>query len=405
MNKSINLESAWQFLFEKMFCQKTKLLYDYRTDTEADGATRHLPTIEEIQNNIPNRCGWFSGMEDSNINGGTLLDAALYRYERTKDAKFRQYALDLYEGLMLNATLSKQPGFLIRARHPEDGITHYINSSRDQYTHWIHAMLHFYQSELASAEQRAAIRKTLIRFAEKAERDVTAQNQYCLTDEQGGIALVCTMYGDVVRSHESLRLAMFYMAAYAVSKDEHWKTIYHSSRDWGLTLGEKIHEDHLRRCFALVQMQLSLRVLYEWEEDLSYRTRYARLMEAAAEQSEQYSFVAKEQLCAKALPETVISWRNCPEEFIWKDTDPYGFGSTMPDVYKASCGEDAWLHRNVADALIVQGLCESFPNKREQINIFEEMLATFPLHSCMNTWCVSYCLAAELLQKKGGLSL
>ena len=199
-------------------------------------------------------------MEDGDINGGIMLEAVMKRYAVTKEESMKKYANDLYEGMMLNATLSKEKGFLIRSRLPEDGVTHYINSSRDQYTHWIESMVHFYFSELSNDEQRKSIKAVLVEFAKKAERDVTKENAYCLLDELGAPALVCQMYGEIYKDdimwHESCRLPMFYMAAYVVTQDAHWLEKYHSVREWGLATAEdiKIEPKIYEGVFALMQM-------------------------------------------------------------------------------------------------------------------------------------------------------
>ena len=48
MNKSLDkqIDQAWDFVWNKLYCKDTKLVYDYLTE---GGATACLPTLEEIE--------------------------------------------------------------------------------------------------------------------------------------------------------------------------------------------------------------------------------------------------------------------------------------------------------------------------------------------------------------------
>ncbi len=395
-----NVQAAWDFVFDKLWCEKTKLIYDYMTGEGADGAFRHLPTKEEIEKNYPNPCGWYTGMEDGDISGGMMLDAVLYRYEMTKEKSMKKYADDLYEGLMGNATVGPK-GFLARARLPEDGKTYYVNSSRDQYTHWIFAMTHFFNSELADEEQRENIKKVLVDFAEKAERDLTPENDYSLLNAVGKPSLVCWMRGEMINRHESLRTAMIYLAAYAVTNNSHWLEKYREERAWGLDFAEKIQfEGHLfERAFALMQMQLSVRLLYDYETDGEYKARYKALMEKVADGSEHFVLESRENLKGVKMQKTVISWRDCPEEFIGSEWNPYGYEVKLPNVYRASCGNLMWDLRNASDSIILQCLCDGREIKKEQIEALTEILKTLSFADSFNHTAVAYCLAFWTLKK------
>lgn len=403
MNAEKNVQAAWNFIFDKLWCDKTKLIYDYRTSEGKDGAFRHLPTKEQIQASYPNPCGWYTGMEDGDISGGLMLDAAISRYEVTKEKEMKRYADDLYEGLMLNATLGKTKGFLIRTRHPEDGVTHYVNSSRDQYTHWIYAMVHFLNSELSSESQKEQIKKVLVEFAEKAEHDLTPDNTYhSLLNDEGKPSLVCYMKGEMINRHESLRTAMIYMAAYAVTKDNHWLEKYREERAWGLEFAELIDLRKgyvFKRSFALMQMQLSVRLIYDYEEDEAYKARYKALLDKVAEGCEHFILTSVEWLNGFEMPQTVIAWQDCPKEFIGTENNPYGYEVLNPNIYTASHGEAMWHLRNAADAIITQGLCPWRKMKKEQIDAFMHILQTVDFGDAFNHTPVSYCSAWWLLKE------
>ena len=82
--------SAWEVVFRRFFCPDTELFYDFVID---DGnAWHHLPSVEDIKASIPNPCGWGTGMEDSALNGGTLMDALVSAYALTGDGRIKEYA-------------------------------------------------------------------------------------------------------------------------------------------------------------------------------------------------------------------------------------------------------------------------------------------------------------------------
>ena len=329
-----------------------------------------------------------------------MLDAVLYRYQATKDLAMKKYADDLYEGLMQNTRVSEQKGFLARGRLPEDGVTHYINSSRDQYTHWIFAMLHFYHSELSSVEQRTNIKTALIEMAKKAERDVTEETDYFLLNEEGTPALVCEMANENVVWHESLRMAMFFMATYVVTGDSHWLETYKKWREWGLNYAEEIQltKERYTGAFALMQMQLSVKLLYDYEQESSYKERYAALMKKVGEFSKFYVLEAWEYLKDFSMPTTVPSWRNCFEKYVRK-SEIYGYKVIMNNVYEACKEGSHRALRNGSEGLAVQLLCAEKVIDEEQIDIFNKILENVSFKSPYNYAPIPYCLVWWMLKK------
>lgn len=409
MNLEENIQEAWDFVFNRLFHQKTKLIYEYITDGGADGAFKHLPTKEEIERHYPNPCGWYTGMEDGDINGGIMMEAVLKRYAVTKDGNMKKYADDLYEGMILNATLSKEKGFLIRSRLPEDGTSHYINSSRDQYTHWIESMTHFYFSELSDESQREAIKNALAEFAKKAERDVKKENSYCLLDELGAPALVCRMYGEVYKDdimwHETCRLPMFYMAAYVTSNDTYWLEKYRSVRDWGLTTAEdiKIEPRYYEGVFALMQMQISVRFLYDYETEKEYKERYAALMQKVASSIDWYLDETKGFFKAYVMPTTVTPWREISEEFVFeKPWSLVGRKVLMPHIWQASSIDGVRKKlRNSSESIITQALCPNGEISQSQLEAFLDVVSNVSFQSPFGYIATGYCLAWWTLKELG----
>lgn len=393
---------AWDFVFERLLHPATNQIYDYRTSEEPDGAWRHLATPAEIAASTPNPCGWFSGMENTDINGGVMLDGALDRYEQTKDAAVLPFIARLYDGLMRNTRVSAQDGFLARGVLPSDGKTHYINSSRDQYTHWIYAMYHYYRSPLCTDAQKKEITDALCAFARKAERDVTAENNWCLLREDGCPALVCDMLGERVMWHETGRLPMFYAAAHATSGDPHWEKAYLAVREKTLAYAEQIVFDRniFKNVFAFLQMQESLRLLHDCEEDADYRARYLHLMQRVAKVTEAYTADSFSTVQEREIPRVLCDWRACPAAFVKDKGISHGLAVIKPDVLAAAGGNLWFMIHNVAEAILVQALCPDYEIAEDQVQIFEKAVQHLDFSNAFSDYPVTYCAAYYALKKR-----
>lgn len=171
------------------------------------------------------------------LSGGTALDALIADYNVTGDASLKAIADKLFKGMMLCANCGKTHGFIARAVSPKDGVSHYTDTSRDQYTHWVYAAIRLYNSSLCDNGQKAHIRRVLVALAERCETNVTKENDYNILRDDGKKGLVGKMWGDI-GPHEYLRLPMFYLAAYHVSGDGHWKEMCFKYRDEALEKSE-----------------------------------------------------------------------------------------------------------------------------------------------------------------------
>ncbi|MDR2201840.1 MAG: hypothetical protein LBP26_03635, partial [Clostridiales bacterium] len=58
------IQQAWDFTWNRLFYGKTNLFYDCLVSDDPDGAVCHQPPPETIRLQVPNPCGWGSGMED-----------------------------------------------------------------------------------------------------------------------------------------------------------------------------------------------------------------------------------------------------------------------------------------------------------------------------------------------------
>ena len=107
---------AWDAVWKKFFSGDTHLIYDHPIDTI------YFPTPEEIRVSIPNGWGWNTGMEDSMISFGRMLDGIVYNYKTTADKGLHSYAALLLDGALMCATISGSEGFLVRSVLPSDKI-------------------------------------------------------------------------------------------------------------------------------------------------------------------------------------------------------------------------------------------------------------------------------------------
>lgn len=291
------------------------------------------------------------------INGGIMLDAVLNRYEKTGDEAMRGYAERLFRGIVLCCEVSGAEGFLARSVSPFDGKSHYINSSRDQYTHIVHALVRYYDSPLCV--DREKVRKLLVDFARRAEQNITAENEYSYLRADGKQGIVITMWGPI-DGHEFERLPMIYLAAYHVSGDPHWYGLYRSIRDEAL---EKSHVIEIRRrYFAIMQMQLSLEVLYRFDEE--YREKYAALMREAALRYENAPIMQAERAERENMDFCYMPdpWRTLPITEKWEiDGLDYVF------IKRRAAFEDgvSFYLFDVGDPLITQALCPGFTVSEE----------------------------------------
>ena len=291
-------------VFSRYFCPETELLYDFVVD-ENGNAWHHLPTPDKIATSVPNPCGWGTGMEDSAMNGGNAIDALLTAYDVTHDARIKPLVDALFRGLLRCASVEMDDGFVARSISPFDGKSHYIETSRDQYTHWIYAALHLYDSELCDAEQRVQIRDGLVRIARKCEREVIPEKGYHMLRADGTVGRVGKMWEEL-GTHEWLRLPMFYLAAYCVTDDPHWQKLYLKYRDEALECSLP-HEPDTMRCYASLQMQCSLRLIldHDTDADETFRTKLRGLMKRCAAYGEKNALLNSAEYCTGTHDEAI----------------------------------------------------------------------------------------------------
>lgn len=285
------VEAAWDGVF--------KFNYEPKTSVLIEKPVEELPTPEMIAREEPNMCGWGTGMEDGLLSGGPMLLAALARWDASggKDVKAEESARKIYKGLANCAEISGVPGFLARAIHPGDMKSFYPCSSRDQYTLFVYSFWRAYSHPLAEKNGwRPVIRRILADVAAYCRRTVTKENGWQLGRVDGKKPLVCKMWTDDVVGkpdgrgsvdfgdiypHEMTRLPMIYLAAWSVTGDAQWKAEYEKYADDAIRMNE-CHDPASERAFALMQMQVANRLIYEIEDNSERKARLLKIMQDRA---------------------------------------------------------------------------------------------------------------------------
>ena len=365
-------------VFSRYFCSETELLYEFVVD-ETGNAWSHLPKPEDIALSVPNPCGWGTGMEDSVMNGGNAIDMLIEAYTLTQDERIKPLTDAIFRGLLRCADGKKNSGFVARSVSPLDGTSRYIESSRDQYTHWVYAALHLYTSVLADSWQKDQIRNTLVRIAEKCERDVIPENDHHMLREDNTVGRVNKMWGDV-GTHEWLRLPMFYLAAFCSTKDPHWEKLYMRYRDEAL-LKSLPHKPNSMRCYASLQMQCALRMIYDHDPDSTVREQTAELMLRNAVYGAQKAIENSREYCRPEY-DAAIHYRFRS----WNGIEPFRqgiFGGYNYDNPGQSERRDInptfYPVREVAEGAIMAAMCPSYTVTVELLDAVDRMAACIDL--------------------------
>jgi hypothetical protein len=121
----------------------------------------NLPTPEECRAGKPNALGWFQPIENGAMFNGLYLDAVVNRWRSTKSEEDATKARRLMEGLLLLNSISEVKGFVGRGVS-SDGRSHFPMGSDDQTGPWFIGLWRFYDSGLATDEEKDRIRKHLV---------------------------------------------------------------------------------------------------------------------------------------------------------------------------------------------------------------------------------------------------
>lgn len=365
---------AERFCRTHLFCPKTHLFYEHLVDLEKDGASRHLPSPALIRTGIPCGTGWSTGMEDSVLCGSRMLDAYLARFQKTGSDDDAAFAREIWQGLRLCASVSDEPGFIARSVSPADGVSHYPDSSRDQYTHFVFSASAYYDSPLATEDDKAFIRKTFAAVADRMARTVTPENDYQFPREDGAAGIVFRMWGKIGK-HEYDRLPMMYLAAARYTGEAKYEALYRQCVAEALEKSKGYDYAHAAAAYPAMQMQYALLYLYEHDDDPTVRAACRALMEKAAAAYRKRAYMWFDELSAPAVKETLNArfkpWHEEPAVFggVFGGYAYYNhnaFGARMPFWRKAT---------DVADAAVT--VCLVYGQDKALADLVDEALALF----------------------------
>ena len=212
-------------------------------------------------------------------------------------------------------------------------------------------------------------------IAEKCERDVREENGYNMLRADGRIGIIGQMCGDI-GAHEHLRLPMFYAAAWHVTKQEHWKEMCYRY------LSEAIEktlpfapENH--RGYVTLQLQYSLRLLYDVIEDCSVKTQLLQLMTRFADYAEPLAIRNGGQLCTRDKEEFCFRyrpWNQCGEMRYMGEYGGYPYYNPAQSEWKEN--KAFYPLREVGEAASVAAIC---PHRavNEQVFLILQRLAGY----------------------------
>ncbi len=318
---STQIAQAWDVTWSRFYLPRVQTFGDYLSSYDKGKEQAHLPTAEEVKRQYPNPCGYSTGMEDGAILGGAMLSVLCDRFAVTGEEALRAQAAQVFAGLKLCATVHGVRGFVARNVCPEDGKSVYINSSRDQVTHFVHGLWQYYRSPLPDEATKQQIREVLADVAERMIAYVTPENafDFCRADGQRCPLGICRMWN--VQAHEAARLPMIYAAAWDVTRDERYRAQW--QRYAADAIAQSATPGENKPAYALLQMQCSLEVLHELEPDAALKSTIHERMTHVRDLAAKRFASVRSQIAKKSPEEMQVvgpDWRNVPQ---WKNQQGY----------------------------------------------------------------------------------
>ena len=348
-------EVAWN----RFFHTGTSLLYDYVSDYDPDHRFDHLPTVDEIGRQEPNTNGWGTGMEDSAINGGVLLAALCDRYAATEDTSLHNAAAGLLNGLELCGTQSGVEGFVLRSVSPWDRKSFFIETSRDQLTHFAHGIWRYARSPLSTKDECLRMRRLIALLCHRLEKKIVAENGFCFCKVNGDRGLVDKMWE--VSPHEAPRLPMIYAVGWELTGDDHWHTLYRRYVRHALKQAQTLKVSNYDWCYALFQHQVSMEVLHAIEkEDPILQRGWREEMERIAAGITPY-LTKMEQYVAADVRDVNMDWRTRPSRNVVS-----GYGPVP--IWPQAMLQEFRPIREVGEALLIKLVCPDGNLSEEELS-------------------------------------
>jgi hypothetical protein len=179
---------------------------------------------------------------------------------------------------------------------------------------------------------------------------------------------------DKIGTHEWLRLPMFYLASYVVSGDKKYYELYSVYRDDALE-NSRGHNPSIMRCYASLQMQCSLRFIYDYDRDEAVREKVLRLMEENALYGEKTAIANsmeftkeehKEELCYCYFPWDKAKTVNSGTFFGYTYINP-GQNEHNPE------NPAFYPVREIAEGAIMASMCPTYHVSESLMNAVDNM--------------------------------
>ena len=353
---------AWRYAWQRLFHPRTKLFYDFVSSFDAEKRFDHLPTVEEIARQYPNTNGWATGMEDSSISAGVMMSLICDRYQATGDAGLRAAAGKVFAGMVLCGTLSPAKGLVLRSVSPRDGTSYYIESSRDQYTHFAHGLWRFYHSPLADDAQRETMREMIAAVCTRLERHMTPEHGFAICMEDGRPGNVDGMWH--VDPHEAARLPMIYLIGWDLTGDRHWRAPYRRYARRAALASLQVPLE-MRTPYAYLQEQVSLEALHALEnEDTELKDLWRQGMEFVARRIERFAWQCLEYAPVDITP-LDLDWHHWPMHDQW---------GRLIGQWPEEVNREFRTIREPAEALLAQLMCPGRPLPADQKALLERLI-------------------------------
>lgn len=304
---------AHDALWGRFYRAESRLFYEREFTDDGD-----FPTDREIAGCVPNTTGWATGMEDCCLNGGWILDGLLCAHAATKDASWAAKAREVFLGLARLGSLAPLRGFIVRGTAPSRD-DYYPNSSADQATSFVCAMVRYAASPVARLVEREMARDLVERVARLVEG---FHDDLPTADGKPSI------YGDTSTMHpgRACRLLLIYKAAHALTGENHWADAYRARATAGDGARPRCHfpsepvarEQNLHAHF---QSQAAFRVLFDIESNAALKACYGKALDATATAVLAWAGGWGGWRFDEAGPD--LSWRECWRRFLEENPGPH----------------------------------------------------------------------------------
>jgi len=284
------------------------MFYECASNFEAGAAQSHLPTADEVMRRHPNPCGYATGMEDCAILTGVMLAAIADKYSVHPEDALKPFAQKAFAGL---EKCVMPDGFVARGICVEDGVSFYISSSVDQYTHCIHGLWKYFKSSLSDAAQKARAAECVRRIADRIERNATSENDFDSLRSDGSRDPLGISRFSFDAPHAAARRAMVYSAAFDMTADEKYARLLEPILARSVEESEKIKLGPHTPIYSLLQMQISLEVLRS-AENSRFAARIDALMKKVAELADSQAEKILNRFLNADIEMPYGDWRNPP---------------------------------------------------------------------------------------------